>query len=61
MSLASVDKPNQWFLYRNIECCKVCGIVRRRDEKNKPCRGPVAVRTREESNETTMHLAGPAK
>lgn len=36
---------HQWFTYGrlNWECCRVCGIVRRKDGKNSPCKGPVAV------------------
>lgn len=30
----------------NLEFCEVCGIVRRADDKNKPCRGPVAISLR---------------
>lgn len=32
-----------------IETCGVCGIVRRADRKNKPCRGPVSVGPRLQS------------
>lgn len=28
------------------ECCRVCGMMRRRDKQNKPCKGPVAVTLR---------------
>lgn len=30
--------------------CKVCGIVRRADEKNKPCKGPTKLRPMEGIN-----------
>lgn len=35
-----------WFKpkFMNYECCKLCGVVRRKDNKNKPCRGPVKMR-----------------
>lgn len=40
---------HQWFTYGrlNWECCRACGIVRRADGKNSPCKGPVAVGPRE--------------
>lgn len=25
------------------ECCRICGMMRRRDKMNKPCRGPVEI------------------
>lgn len=25
------------------ECCQICGVVRREDGKNNPCKGPVRV------------------
>lgn len=30
------------------ECCRVCGIMRRRDKLNKPCKGPVEITLRKE-------------
>jgi hypothetical protein len=38
----SFIKPEHW----KWEACRICGIVRRRDGKNKPCRGPVYITTR---------------
>lgn len=35
------DATHDWFHYMTFECCRKCGIVRRRDRKNKPCPGPV--------------------
>ena len=29
-----------------LTCCNLCGIVRRADDKNKPCRGKVKVELR---------------
>jgi len=29
-----------------IQCCRSCGVVKRRDGKNNPCRGPVRVAPR---------------
>ena len=31
-------------LREDYEWCVVCGIVRRHDDKNKPCRGPARLR-----------------
>lgn len=28
------------------ECCRVCGMMRRRDKQNKPCKGPVEITLR---------------
>lgn len=28
------------------ECCRICGLMRRRDKQNKPCKGPVEVTLR---------------
>lgn len=33
------------------ECCRKCGIVRRRDDKNGPCRGKVTLSLRDEYSE----------
>lgn len=32
-----------WFQYRNLTCCKICGIVKRDDDKNSPCKGPTKI------------------
>jgi hypothetical protein len=40
---------HQWWIWNGLECCKVCGMVRRNDDKNKPCRGPVKVEPRIEA------------
>lgn len=32
---------HSWFQRFGLICCKQCGIVRRADDKNKPCPGPV--------------------
>ncbi len=34
---------HDWISYHGLECCKTCGFVRRADDKNKPCRGPVRI------------------
>lgn len=31
------------------ECCRVCGLMRRRDKQNKPCKGPVQITMREKA------------
>lgn len=47
---------HDWFGYamvspsgRTIECCRRCGIVRRADDANKPCRGFVTISLRDEA------------
>lgn len=35
-----------WFDFHNTVACRTCGIVRRRDGANAPCRGPVRVALR---------------
>ncbi len=37
------------------ECCKDCGIVRRADDKNGPCRGPMKLRPMEKSWPVSSH------
>lgn len=43
------DKTHDWFVpsFIGYECCRICGIVRRADRQNKPCRGPVPVGPRD--------------
>lgn len=31
-----------------LTCCRLCGIIKRADGKNKPCRGPVKVGLRDQ-------------
>lgn len=40
---------HDWFQpsFMKHECCRKCGIVRRADDKNSPCKGVVLVRPRE--------------
>lgn len=38
---------HEWIEWMNgVVACKLCGFVRRRDGKNKPCRGAVRVALR---------------
>lgn len=39
---------HDWFTpnFIGYECCRACGIIKRADGKNKPCKGPVGVRPR---------------
>lgn len=41
---------HDWFVPKFIgyECCRKCGIVRRRDGQSKPCRGRVVLSLRDE-------------
>ena len=34
---------HEWWKWFGLECCKKCGIVRRRDDANGPCKGHVKV------------------
>lgn len=41
--------PHTWWVWgvKKLECCKVCGIVRRKDGRpDSSCKGPVSVRLR---------------
>lgn len=37
-----------WFKFKddNFDCCARCGIIRRKDDKNKPCPGKVKITLR---------------
>lgn len=39
---------HRWGFYRDMkwESCRVCGWIRRADDKNTPCKGPVKVSLR---------------
>lgn len=41
--VAACSMSHVWWTWNGLECCKVCGIVKRRDGKNRPCRGQVKV------------------
>lgn len=40
-----MNHEHEWFFYERLkcECCRNCGIIRRLDGKNKPCRGVTGV------------------
>jgi hypothetical protein len=38
---------HEWIIFASLHCCKTCGIVRRTDDQNKPCKGPVKIAPRE--------------
>lgn len=44
------EGQHAWFKFKldSFDSCAKCGIVRRRDDKNKPCPGKVKVELREE-------------
>ncbi len=44
---------HDWFVPKFIgyECCRKCGMVKRTDGKNKPCRGRVVLSLRDEYTE----------
>lgn len=37
------EMTHDWFEWRNMTCCRRCGIVRRADGKNSRCRGHVKI------------------
>jgi len=37
------DATHKWWIWHGLECCEVCGIVRRADRKNSPCKGPTRI------------------
>ena len=47
--MKSLRGPHDWFLPRRFAypICRICGIVQRRDGKNKPCKGPTRLRPME--------------
>lgn len=49
MAEETAERQHEWFTYGrlNWECCRVCGIVRRKNGQNSPCKGPVAVGPRD--------------
>jgi hypothetical protein len=44
------DATHKWWIWHGMECCELCGIVRRADRKNNPCRGRVRVVLKEEES-----------
>ena len=44
---------HDWFVPKFIgyECCRKCGVVKRADGQNKPCRGRVVIGLRDEYTE----------
>lgn len=47
---------HKWIRFDKLVCCRDCGIVRRADDNNKPCRGKVKVTLRDE----TLPAANPS-
>ncbi len=35
---------HEWIFWHNLTVCRKCGIVRRADDLNKPCKGVVGMR-----------------
>ncbi len=38
-----LNAEHEWWIWHGMECCKLCGIVKRADGKNRPCKGIVRV------------------
>ena len=49
------DRAHHWIKRFGLPCCKLCGIVRRADGKNKPCPGPVRGELRSNRIRTGEH------
>lgn len=45
---------HKWWIWRGIECCEVCGVVKRRDGQNLPCKGPTAIGLRTPGKDTPL-------
>ena len=58
MRCMATTNLHTWWLWQGIECCKVCGIVRRKDDKNKPCKGPTRIVLRQLDPETYEEITG---
>lgn len=43
VEIPSPSNGHHWLRWRNMICCRDCGIIRRADDQNKPCRGRVYV------------------
>jgi hypothetical protein len=47
--LREKSRIHRWVKHHgDTECCTVCGVIRRHDDLNKPCRGPVHIAVRSE-------------
>jgi len=45
-----VSNGHEWINWDWIVCCRFCGIVRRADDQNAPCKGPARIALREVSD-----------
>ncbi len=43
------ENKHEWYTYdfMKYECCRKCGIIRRSDDKNNPCKNEMALRDSE--------------
>jgi hypothetical protein len=39
----AASNGHHWIKFRSLVCCRDCGIVRRADDRNKPCKGVVKI------------------
>lgn len=53
-TVIATTNGHPWIRAFGMTCCRDCGMVRRADDKNKPCRGVVRVGPREEPAEVTV-------
>lgn len=45
-AVIAVSNGHHWIEAFNLVCCRDCMIVRRADDKNKPCKGPAPLSLR---------------
>jgi hypothetical protein len=46
---------HHWINWHKFVCCRDCGIIRRADDQNKPCRGVISVGLRSSSISSKEH------
>lgn len=55
----ATSNGHHWIERFNLVCCRDCGFVRRADDQNKPCKGPVGVGIRRDL--LPPHMRAPAQ
>jgi len=54
MTVIAESNGHHWIKWRQFTCCRDCGIIRRADDKNKPCKGVVKVGPRVNKDGTSV-------
>lgn len=39
----ATSNGHHWLRWRQFVCCRDCGIIKRQDDNNKPCRGKIGI------------------